>query len=105
MDKDQVFDELEIRDQSDHTSECSDMGEFNAENLVAYNHLDTQVNLQLQGSVDNVVWLDVGSVFSIAAGENDYETVTDYFPCFRVIASCPSTPTTGHIHMWIVKSK
>ena len=105
MDKDQVFTDEAIRDQANHPSAASAMGEFNAETIVVYNTLDQAVDNQLQGSIDGTTWLDVGSSFSITATTNDYETVTDYFPFYQIISSCASTPTTGNLNIWIVKSR
>ena len=105
MDKDLVFEDLEIRDQNDHNSDVSAMGEYNAETLIGLNSLDQEVALQLQGSIDKTIWLDVGQVFNVAATTNEYETVSDYFPFYRIVASCASTPTTGNLNVWVVKSK
>ena len=105
MDKDLVFEDKEIRDQADHTSETAHSGEFTAETLVVLNGLDQQVDFQLQGCVGDGNWMNICSVFSTAASSNDYETVTDYFPCYRIIASCSATPTSGVVNVWVVKSR
>jgi len=105
MDKDQIFEDEAIRDQVDHTSAVSDMGEFNAETIIIYNGLDQEVTLQIQGSHDQTVWLDVHDSFNVTASTNDYAVVTHYFPCYRVVASCAANPTTGNLDVWIVKSK
>ena len=43
MDVDKVIEDLEIRDQADHDSAVSDMGEFNAESILVQNGLDQTV--------------------------------------------------------------
>jgi hypothetical protein len=105
MDKDLIIENLAIRDTADHNSDVSDMGEFNAETLIVLNGLNQSVDVQLQGSIDATTWLDVGNPFSVGITTNDYATVTDYFPCYRVVASCETAPTTGNLDIWIVKSK
>jgi len=103
-DKDQVFSAEAIRDTADHNSVGSDTGEFTAETIVIHNSLDQQVTIQLQGTVDSLVWIDIGNTFNVAATTNSYETVTDYFCCYRLQASCGSSPTTGSLTAWILKT-
>jgi hypothetical protein len=103
MDKDLVFEDEAIRDQADHTSEISYTGEFNAETIGVINTLDQQVDFTLQGCIDTT-WFDIAT-FSQAATSNGYQTVSDYFECYRLIASCPADPTTGNLNVWVVKSK
>lgn len=105
MDKDLVIEDLAIRDAIAHNSDVSDMGEFNAETLIILNGLDKQVGVQLQGSIDSTIWLDVGPVTNVPATTNDYATVSDYFPCYRVVATAASTPASGLLNVWVVKSK
>jgi hypothetical protein len=103
-DKDKVFN-LAITDTSAHNSSVVDTGEFTAETIVIYNGLNQQVTLQLQGSLDETTWINVGSSFNITATTNDYETVTDYFPCYRLTATCATAPTSGTLQVWILKTK
>jgi hypothetical protein len=103
MDKDLVFEDFEIRDQADHTSDISFTGEFNAETIGVINTLDQQVDFQLQGCISGN-WFDM-KTFSQAATSRGFQTVTDYFECYRLIASCPANPTTGNLNVWVVKSK
>lgn len=106
MDQDQVFDAEAIRDTSSKTSAVSHTGEFTAETILIENGLDQQVTLQLQGCrKGGSVWFNVGSSFNVAASTNDYETVTDYFPCYRVTAICSTAPTSGDLDAWIIKSR
>ncbi len=103
-DKDQVFTNEAIRDTANHNSVKSDTAEFTAQTIVIHNGLDQQVTLKLQGSVDDTNWIDIGNSFNVAATTNDYDTVTDYFPCYRVQASCTTAPTTGNLNAWILKT-
>jgi hypothetical protein len=103
-DEDKVFSAEAIRDTSNHNSGVSNTGEFQAETITVENGLDEQVTLQLQGSRDETTWFDVGASFNIPASTDDYETVTDYFPCYRLQASCTVAPTTGTLTCWILKS-
>jgi hypothetical protein len=107
MDVDLVIEDLEIRDQNNHESAMSNMGEFNAETIMVNNQLDQVVTFQLQGTIAGTgVWCNVGSTFNIGATTKDYVTVTDFFPCYKMVASCDTAaPTTGNLNVWIIKSK
>ncbi len=104
VDKDKVFSAEAIRDTAVHNSGVANTGEFNAETIVIYNGLDESVAIQLQGSLDGTVWIDIGDPFNVAANINDYATVTDYFPSYRVTAKCTTAPTTGDLDAWILKA-
>ena len=103
-DRDKVFTAEAIRDTSAHNSTKSNTGEFNAETIVVHNGLDKTVTIQLQGSVDDSTWIDIGNSFNVDATTNDYDTVTDYFCCYRVVATCTVSPTTGTLDVWILKA-
>jgi hypothetical protein len=103
-DKDQVFTDEAIRVSTTVNSSVADTGEFNAETIVVYNGLDKDVAIQLQGSIDGTTWLDIGNAFTVNATSNDYDTVTDYFPCYRVTAKCATNPTSGDLNVWILKA-
>jgi hypothetical protein len=104
-DKSQIFTDEAIRVNTVVESSIADTGEFNAETIVVYNDLDKDVAIQLQGSLDNGTnWLDIGNSFSVTTVTKDYDTVTDYFPCYRVTAKCATAPTTGDLSVWILKA-
>lgn len=106
MDQDQIFTAEAIRDTSDHTSAVSHTGEFTAETILIENGLNQQITLQLQGCRQGgSTWFDIGDPFNVAASTDDYETVTDYFPCYRIITSCATAPTAGDLDIWIIKSR
>ena len=103
-DKDQIFTDEEIRVNTVVESSVADTGEFNAETVVVYNNLNQNVSIQLQGSIDKTNWLDIGNAFSITTLEKDYDTVTDYFPHYRITAKCSTAPITGELNAWILKA-
>ena len=103
-DKDEVFCEQAIRDTAEHESDYSYIGEFTAETIVYHNTLDQAVTLQYQGSVDDVIWIDIGSPIVVAANTNDYETVNDFFPEYKVLATCDTAPTSGNLCVYILKA-
>jgi len=104
-DIDQVFTDEAIRVNTTVNSSVAETGEFNAQTVVVYNDLDKDVAIQLQGSIDNGTnWLDIGSPFTVTTVTKDYDTVTDYFPCYRVTAKCATAPTTGDLSVWILKA-
>jgi hypothetical protein len=103
-DQDQIFIDEEIRVNTVVNSTLANTGEFNAETIVVYNDLDKSVDIQLQGSIDETNWIDIGNAFAVAASTKDYDTVTDYFPHYRVTAKCATAPTTGDLNVWILKA-
>jgi len=105
-DKDQLFTAEAIRDTNVKTSVVADTGEFTAETITIENGMDQTITFQLQGSHDGTVWFNIGSTFTVAATTDDYETVTDFFPCYRVTAQSVTTaPTTGDLDVWILKAR
>jgi hypothetical protein len=104
-DLDKNFDTLAIRDTATHNSSVSNTGEFNAETIVVYNGLDQNVSIQLQGSLDQTNWMDINDPFNIATTVKDYRTVTDYFPCYRLTAKCTTSPTSGALDAWLLKTR
>ena len=103
-DQDKVFTDEAIRVNTVVNSSVANTGEFNAQTVVIYNDLDKDVAIQLQGSVDGTNWMDVGNPFTVATLIKDYDTVTDYFPFYRVTAKCTVAPTTGDLSVWILKA-
>ena len=103
-DKDKVFDAEEIRDTNAHTSDESVTGGFLAKTIFIENGHNQTGTFQLQGAIDSV-WIDVGSSCDVAATTNDYKTVTDYFPKFRIKATYATAPTTGSLDLYILKTR
>ncbi len=104
MDEDQVFIAEAIRDTANHDSAESVTGGFTAETIFIENGLNQQVTFQLQGArISN--WLDIGAPFDVAATTDDWRTVSQYFPKYRLQATCGTNPTTGILDVWIIKSK
>lgn len=101
-DEDQVFIAEAIRDTLNHNSSNAMSAEFLAKTLFICNSLDQIVTLQLQGARDSI-WLNIGSSFDVASGVNTYQTVSDYFPYYRIQAQCSSTPTSGNLDVWVIK--
>ena len=103
-DEDQVFVAEAIRDTINHDSQESNTGEFTAETIFIENGLNQTVTFQLQGG-RNSTWLNIGASFNVGQSSNKYETVTDYFPKYRLQAICGTSPTSGVLDVWIIKSQ
>jgi len=101
--QDDVLKDVEIRDTSDHNSIASLSGIFQAKTIIVHNGLNQDITLQLQGSDDAIVWLNVGDSFDVTSDTSDFETVSHYFPQFRLQASCSVAPTTGSVTAHIIK--
>ena len=105
QDVDKIFTAEAIRDTSSHNSVSSKSGEFMAKTIVVENGLNQQATFQLQGSTDESTWYDIGSTFNVAASSNDFQTVETYFPFYRVVASCGTSPTSGVLDVCIIKAR
>jgi len=103
-DEDKVFDGEAIRDTANHNSGVAISGVFTAKTIFIENSLDQTVTMQLQGARDGT-WLDVGNTFDTSASTNAYQTVNDYFPKYRLQASCASAPSSGTLDVWIIKAQ
>lgn len=103
-DKDKTIDAESIRDTNTVTGDTVDTAEYTAETIVVYNTLDKDAICQLQGSLDASTWMDIDTEFTVTASTNNYETVSDFFPCYRCNVRSATSPTSGAITIWIVKS-
>lgn len=103
-DEDKAFNALAIRSTAVQNSAESMAGEFEAKTIIIENGLNQSVTIQLQGS-RNAVWYNIGSTFDVAAATNQYQTLSDYFPKYRLQATCSVAPTTGTLNAWILKAR
>ena len=105
-----VLDES-IRDALAHTSEETDIQDFNRITILAKNTLDQTVGVQWQGAAepDFADPIDIGAPVALAVGnvnaQYDSTVVTVYYPFYRVIATAGGVPTVGKTEVWIVKGK
>lgn len=100
-----VFDSEEIRDTDDHNSLVYFARVYAIKRTVLYkNGLNQAVELQVQGSVDKAFTdpVAVGAAISAAASMSVplYETMSDYFPYLRIVATCTIAPTSGSLSVW-----
>lgn len=103
-DEDKVFDALAIRNTTTQDSSSSMSGEFNAKTIIVENGLNQEVSIQLQGS-RNGTWFSIGSPFAVSASTNLYQTVSDYFPKYRLQATCAVAPASGTLTAYILKAR
>lgn len=103
-DEDKVFDALAIRDTVNHDSNESVSGEYNAKTIIVENGLNQIVTIQLQGA-RNSTWLNIGAPFAVTAATNIYQTVSDFFPKYRLQAICAISPASGSLSCWIMKAR
>lgn len=99
VNNERVFDDLEIRDTSDHTSSQVYNGDFVIKTLIIENNLNQTVALQCQGSAnpDFSNPFNIGSEWEVTASTNTFQTCDSYIPYWRVIASCDIAPTSGDL--------
>lgn len=102
-----VFNALQIRNTSQHTSSISDNRGFVPKTIIVQNSLNQPVNIAVFGSrtSDFSLELQIGSSVDIAASTNDYMTLTDYFPYLRLKATCLVAPASGSLTIFLEKVK
>jgi len=103
--EEKVIDALAVRDTSNHNSSVSENKGFIPKSIIVHNGLNQQVSIQVEGSIDDTFNnpLTVGNSFNVAAGEDDYDTLTDYLPFLRAVISCTVAPTTGTVTVYLAK--
>lgn len=105
-----VLDE-EIRDAIAHTSDGTDIHDFNKVTVLAKNTLDQSVSIQWQGDVtpDFANVRNIGAPIVLAAGnitpQYDVTAVTVYYPYYRVVATAGGVPTVGYTQVTFSKGK
>ena len=94
-----TFTDEAIRDTSAHNGNTVYNGDFQIKTLIIENGLNQQVSLQCQGSghSDFSNSFNIGSPFNVSASTNTYQTCDSYFPYWRAVATCASSPTTGDL--------
>jgi len=92
-----TFTDEAIRDTSSHNGDMVFNGDFVVKTLIIENGLNQIVAIQCQASANSDFsnYFNVGSSFDVPASTNTYQTCESYFPYWRVVATCASSPTTG----------
>jgi len=103
--EDRIFVALEIRDTDTHDSHPSDCRAFKVKTIIVHNGLNEDVTIQVQGDRERGFShpLDLGASFTVTAGTDDYQTLTDYWPYLRAQATCSTAPTSGSLDVWVEK--
>ena len=103
--EDKIFNALAIRDTNGHNSSSSEDRGFIPKTVIVHNGLNQSVTCQVEGDIVEGFSnpLTVGDSFVVSATSDDYETLTDYFPFMRVLATCSVSPTTGTLTAYIAK--
>jgi len=91
-----------IRDALAHDSDVKDGRQGKTMTFLYKNSLNQSCSLQLKGSFDpafSETW-DIGSPTVVAAGTQDYDTLTDYWPYVMIEAICAIAPASGKMEIW-----
>jgi len=101
--EDRVFDALEIRDISAHTSEIIENIGFSIKTLIIENGLGKTVTFTCEGSARS----DFSQAFTIATFDmpagNNYATCESYIPYWRLKAQCAEAPSSGSLTVFLEK--
>ncbi len=104
VNSEKTFNALEIRDTSSHNGDVINNYDFQLKTIIIHNHLDQQVTLQCQASIDGTNnWFNVGSSFNVSASTDTYQTCDSYFPFMRLSAQCGSSPSSGDLTVYFVQ--
>jgi hypothetical protein len=98
-----LFDGESIRDTNAHNSYSTEARELMNKTVIIHNDLNKSVSLLMQGSRDDLSWMDVGTAFEIGANTRAFQTCSAYFPFGRIIAQCSEAPTAGTLSIWCEK--
>lgn len=105
QDIDCIFKASAIRDTSSHNSTNAKSGEFMAKTIAVENGLNEQLTCQLQGSMEETKWFDIGSSWNVAATTDNFQTVDTYFPFYRLQVICGTSPTSGTLTVCVIKAR
>ena len=99
-----TFNEVEIRDTSDHTGDTVFNGSYVVKTIIIENSLNQTVTFQCQASMhaDFSNNFDVGAEWDVSASTNAYQTCESYFPYWRLVASCASSPSSGDVTVHVL---
>jgi len=99
-----TFDDLEIRDTNGHNGATVFNGSFVVKTIIIENELNQAVTFQCQASMhdDFSNSFDVGSEWSVTASTNSYQTCDSYFPYWRLVATCSSSPSSGDVTVYVL---
>ena len=99
-----TFDALEIRDTNDHDGDTVFNGSFVVKTIIIENELNQAVTFQCQASMhaDFSNNFDVGATWDVASSTNDYQTCESYFPYWRLVATCSSSPSSGDVTVHVL---
>lgn len=99
-----TFDEIAIRDTSDHTGGTVFNGDYTIKTIIIENGLNQTVTFQCQASMhsDFSNMFLVGGEWEVTASTNTYQSCDTYFPYWRLVASCDTSPTTGDMTVHVL---
>lgn len=94
-----TIDALAIRDTSGHDGDVVFNGDFVIKTLIVENGLNQTCTFQCQGSAhsDFSNSFNIGSAWDVAASTNTYMTCENYFPYWRITATCSVAPSSGTV--------
>jgi len=103
INKEYTIDALEIRDTNSHNGSIIYNGDAIIKTIIVENGLNQTVTFQCQASANSDFsnLFNVGSTWDINANTNSYQSCDNYFPYWRIVASCTSSPTTGDLSVII----
>jgi len=93
----------EIRDTSPYSSEIATAYTQRSFTFVFVSTLDQSVSIQTQGSVDGIIWFDIGDPTIVEATSQKYETITEAWYQFKCISTCSVSPTTGSLIIKVLR--
>jgi len=102
--KEVTFLDEEIRDTSSHDGSTVFNGSYIVKTIVIENELNQAVTFQCQASMhdDFSNSFDVGATWDVSANTNSYQTCESYFPYWRLVATCASSPSSGDLTVHIL---
>ena len=92
-----------ITDTNAKTSDTAEISGYSEKSLIVKNGLNQNAVIQIQGSCDNITFINVGATTTVNAGVNsiigvnEVAQLNNYFPFLRATITASISPTTGTI--------
>ena len=105
VNKETLFNVVEIRDTSSHTGVMQNLHDFQLKTIIIENNHNQAVTLQCRASAhdDFSASFDVGPSFEVPANTVTYQTCDSFFPFMNLVASYATAPTSGNLTVHFVE--
>jgi len=97
-----------ITDTNAKTSDVAEISGYSKKSIIVKNSLDQNAAIQVQGSADNITFVNVGTATTVNTdtnaliGEKEVAELVNYFPFIRATITAAGIATEGTVIIQIV---